>query len=83
VYLYLSFYSKYGHAVIGLMYWGDVVMVDKKKKEIAIDKGSNDTCVIQMKYINDSGQECVEEKTVIESQGSFILGGRLVRVNSL
>ena len=57
-------------------------MVDKTKTETKeVKKKVQSGCVIQMKYIDNKGKECIESKNVPESPSTFVLGGRTVRVN--
>ena len=57
-------------------------MVDKTKVETkdakSIVPGS---CVITMKYLDSTGRECTETKTVSGQAECLPLGGRIVRIN--
>ena len=57
-------------------------MVDKIKTETKEPKKIvQGSCVITMKFLDETGRECTETKDVTVNAESFVLGGRMIRVN--
>jgi hypothetical protein len=57
-------------------------MVDKIKTETKeAKKIVQGSCVITMKFLDETGRECTETKDVTVNAESFVLGGRMIRVN--